>query len=163
MDWDGVSAVAEVVGAIGVIVSLLYLAAQIRSGIKTTKDSAFRDAMAAVCEQLNTMAGGDNGAIILQGLGAFSDLEAREKYSFDSLMAGFITLVESSFISNDAELMSDETMENWSFVLRTRYIGYLGFQEWWRGSKKIYIQPFQDWMDRQIERSDSNLDYWGIL
>ncbi|MGR8946691.1 MAG: hypothetical protein ACU84Q_01500 [Gammaproteobacteria bacterium] len=163
MNWEAIGAISEVVGAIGVIVSILYLATQIRHGARAAEDAAFRDAFVAVSDTLANMGEGENAEIILKGLRNFSDLNSREKYTFDSIMTGFFTLVESTIISNEVDLMSDETMENWSFVLRTRYLGYPGMQEWWGGAKKIYIQHAQDWMDRQIERSDAKLDYWGIM
>ena len=49
MSWDSVSAVSEVVAAIAVVVSLIYIAAQVRSGaesFKTTlRDSSFTSLM----------------------------------------------------------------------------------------------------------------------
>jgi len=163
MNWDAIGAIAEAVGAVGVIVSLLYLAVQIRQGAKTAEGVAYRDASATICEEFNTMSEGENAEIILKGLRKFSDLEPREKYTFDSVMSGFFTLIESDFISNDAGLLRDETMENWSFLLRTRYLGYPGMQDWWQGSKQIYIKSVQDWVDHQIDLSDPKLDHWGIM
>ena len=43
MNWDAVGAVGEVVGAIGVIVSLLYLATQIRQSNTLERANAYRD------------------------------------------------------------------------------------------------------------------------
>ena len=40
MNWDAVGAVAEVVGALGVIISLVYLALQIRQSNSTDKLTA---------------------------------------------------------------------------------------------------------------------------
>jgi hypothetical protein len=148
MNWDAISTIAEVVGAIGVIASLLYLAVQIRQGAKTAEGAAYRDASATICEELNTMSEGENGDIILKGLRKLSDLEPREKYTFDSVMVGFFAVIESDFISNDAELLSDETMENWGFLLRTRYLGYPGMQDWWQGSKQNFHQ-----VDPRLDRS----------
>ena len=163
MNWDAIGAIGEVIGAFAVVLSLLYLALQIRHSSKMAEDTALRDVFGVVTTQFASMVEGPNAEIILKGLKNFDELAGREKYIFDTHMSSFVTLVESTFISNQTRFISDETMENWSFVLRTRYIAYPGFQEWWTGAKKIYIQSFQIWMDRQIERSDPKLDYWGIL
>ena len=37
MNWDAIGAIGEVVGAVGVIITLIYLAAQIRQNSKTTQ------------------------------------------------------------------------------------------------------------------------------
>jgi hypothetical protein len=46
MNWDAIGALAETIGALAVVISLIYLAVQIRSGTKalrtTLRDSAFR-------------------------------------------------------------------------------------------------------------------------
>ena len=47
MSWDAVGAIAEAIGALAVVVSIVYLAVQIKSGTKalrtTLRDSAFHD------------------------------------------------------------------------------------------------------------------------
>ena len=43
MNWGAIGAIAEVVAAFAVIVSLLYLAAQVRYGIKTAKATAYQE------------------------------------------------------------------------------------------------------------------------
>ena len=41
MNWDAISAVAESVGALGVIITLVYLAAQIRSNTKAVRSATY--------------------------------------------------------------------------------------------------------------------------
>ncbi|MCZ6894275.1 MAG: hypothetical protein O7H40_09540 [Gammaproteobacteria bacterium] len=162
MNWDAISAVGEVVGALAVVLSLLYLALQIRHSSKMAEDAAFRDVFSAVTVQFSAMTEGPNAEIILKGLVDFATLSGREKYIFDTQMACMVTLVESSFISNEAQFISDETMENWSFYLRPRYLAYPGWREWWGESKGVFIPEAQSWFDRQIDRADPSSDYWII-
>lgn len=51
MNWNAVGAIAEVLGAVGVIVSLLYLAIQVRQGTKVAK-AATRQALAGGLQAL---------------------------------------------------------------------------------------------------------------
>ena len=51
MTWDAIGAVGEVIGAIGVIASLLYLAKQIKEG----KNSTLSATHFQVTESLNNM------------------------------------------------------------------------------------------------------------
>ena len=142
------------------VLTLGYLAVQIRHSTKSVEDAAFRDVFSAVTVQFSSMLDGPNSDVILKGLVDFNVLTGREKNIFDGLMASLITLVESSFISNEARFVSDETMENWSFYLRTRYLSYPGLREWWQESKQIYIPEAQSWFDQQLQRSDANSDFW---
>ena len=43
MNWEAISGVGEIIGALAVVVSLLYVAGQIRHNTKTSQDEAYRD------------------------------------------------------------------------------------------------------------------------
>jgi hypothetical protein len=159
MNWDLVAAVSEVVGAFAVVLSLLYLATQIRHSTKTTEDAAFRDVFSALTVQWASMVEGPNADVMLKGLDDFKSLCARDKYVFDGLMAGFVTLAESTILSHDAKFISDETMDNWGCLVRTRYLPYKGWRDWWRESKEIYHPHAQVWFDRQLEKTDEAADF----
>ncbi len=45
MNWEAIGAVGEIIGAIAVVVSLIYLSIQIRAGTKATKAAAFQAAV----------------------------------------------------------------------------------------------------------------------
>ena len=42
MNWEAIAAVAEALGAAGVIVSLLYLSVQIRANTRTVKNASYQ-------------------------------------------------------------------------------------------------------------------------
>ena len=50
MDWDVIGAVAEIVGAAAVIVTLIYLAIQTRDNVKVLRARAVWDAQASFVE-----------------------------------------------------------------------------------------------------------------
>lgn len=162
MNWDAIGAVGEVAGALGVIISLLYLAVQIRHSSKTAEDSATRDVFAAVGVQLATMVQEPNRDLVLKGLVEYRALSGAEKFTFDGLMGGLVILVESSVISNRANLLQDESMENWGFYLRPRFLAYQGFRDWWADSRGILVAEAQAWFDREIGKADSESDFWRI-
>jgi len=97
MNWDALGAVGEVVGALAVVLTLGYLAVQIRHSTKSAEDAVFRDVFSAVTLQFSAMLDGPNSDAILKGLVDFNVLTEREKYIFDGLMTSLITLVESSW------------------------------------------------------------------
>ena len=45
MNWEAIGAVGEVLGAVGVIATLGYLAVQIRQNTRTVKSSAYQSAV----------------------------------------------------------------------------------------------------------------------
>ena len=162
MSWDAVGSVAEVVGALGVILSLLYLAAQIRHGLKTAEDTATKEIIASVVVQLNAMAEESNRSSITRGLIDYRNLSGDEKLTFDSLMTSLLMIVSSSYMSNRANLLTDDLFSGWSGYLQPRLFPYSGMREWWDEARNVFIPEVQAWVDKEFSKADMNQDYWGI-
>ena len=162
MNWDAIGALGELVGATAVVFSLIYLSVQIRHSSNTSQDSATRDIFIAITAHLGVMSEPHNKDVLLKGLLDFDGLEPSEKMTFDKLMTGFVTLAESIFISAGAEIVRDESMENFAFYLRTRYLAYPGTRQWWDGAKGSFVVEAQEWVERQFQNSDLDSDFWKI-
>jgi hypothetical protein len=162
MNWDAVGAIGEIIGAVAVVISLLYLSNQIRHGTRTAEDAAFREVFGHVGTLVQWMNEPQHRPVLLKGLLEYDSLAPEEKVTFDSMLTMLLTYVESAVISNSAELIKDETMGNWREYVGTRYFAYPGAQQWWHGTKGIYIQGLQNWVDDMIEEVDMAADYWGI-
>jgi hypothetical protein len=162
MNWDAIGSIAEVVGALGVIFSLLYLAVQIRHGLTAAEDTATKEVVASVVVQLNAMAEGSNRSSITRGLIDYRNLSGDEKVTFDSLMTSLLMIVSSSFMSNKANLLTDELFSGWSGYLQPRLFPYPGMREWWDESRNVFIPEMQAWVDEEFAKADTNLDFWGI-
>ena len=162
MNWDAISAMGEVVGAIAVVLSLLYVAAQVRHGATTAANSTTPENYASAAEYLASMADSPNREIVLKALVGYEELGPPDKFTFDNLMVGWLTLAESAFISQEVDLMDQDAMETWGFYLRTRYLAYPGMLKWWSETKGSFVPAAQLWVEEQISRTDMNSDFWGI-
>jgi len=162
MNWDAIGAVAEIVGALGVILSLLYLAAQIRQGLTTAEDTSTKEIIALVVTQFNAMAEETNRSSITRGLIDYRNLSGDEKLTFDSLMTSLLMIVSASFMSNKANLLTDELFSGWSGYLQPRLFPYSGMREWWDESRNVFIPEMQAWVDKEFSKADTNQDFWGI-
>lgn len=161
MNWEAIGAVGEVLGAVVVVASVIYLGVQIKHNTRASRDEAYRDIFTAVSAQFSKMAEPENNEVLLKGLANFTTLSPSEKFQFDSLMCAWMTLLESSVISNEADLILDETMENWAHYMRSRFFCYSGFSEWWEHAQGNFHPDAGQWVDRQISKSEG-LDFWGL-
>jgi len=153
MNWEAISAVGEVVSAAAVVFSLIYVGTQIRQNTKTSRDEAIRDIYVATTNQLNILAAPENAECVLKGLDNFRALSREEKYRFDNLLGGLVNLVETSVLSNDVDLIQDETMDAWANFLGPRYFEYPGMAEWWNEARMVYAPSTRAWMDREIKKA----------
>ena len=162
MNWDAIGAIGEVVGAMAVVLSLIYLSFQIRHATKASEDASFRSLVDSSGDQLRSMVEPSNRGIVLKGLGDYQSLNSEEKFVFDCELLQLITIAESSAIAKEAELIEGQILEDWSYYFSTRYFPYPGFREWWMGAKGVFSLEFRKWIDAEIAKADHDLDIWGI-
>ena len=162
MNWEAIGAVAEVVGAAGVIASLLYLGIQIRQSTRTEQARAYQDIFSGFTAQNLEMFGAENIDLIISGMRDFNSLSGGDRLRFDHLMMGYFNVLEATIFSNSAFLLGDGTMENWSYALRTRFLPYTGVRDWWSEAKLIFAPETRAWVDEQIAATDTESDYVGI-
>ena len=162
MNWDVISAVAEVVGAIGIIISIGYLGLQVHQGNRVAQDSAFQGVFSFTLDHVRGMVEGENKDVVIKGLVDYRCLNGSEKLTFDHLMIGLITVMESALLSNDMGLLDDDQPDGFGHYLRTRLLPYGGMQDWWVDSKDMFSSTVNDWVAGQIEQSDLESDFLGI-
>ena len=162
MNWDAVGAIAEVVGVIGIVVSIIYLGIQVRHSNVTAEDNAFKGTLALGFSSYFEMTQGDNADVIMKGLLHYDGLTGRKKLIFDNLMTTWFSTVEASIAARDREFLGDQTIKELGFMLRTRLFPYSGISSWWSESKDIFSQEIQDWFEREMSRTDMDADFYGI-
>ena len=158
-DWG---AIGEIVGAVGVVVSLLYLANQVRLNAKATEDSTMREIFTAAGVHANAMAESPNRKAIIKGLIDYPNLAGEDKFAFDSLLGGLMNIVESSIVSTSSDFLPSETPDNWADYLHSRFFAYDGFRAWWGDSRKQYCREFREWVDHEISNVNTEMDFWKI-
>jgi hypothetical protein len=162
MNWDAISAIAEVVGVIGLIISIGYLGLQVHQGNKVAQDSAFQGVFSITLDHVRGMVEGDNRDIVIKGLIDYDNIKGGEKIAFDNLMIGLITVIESALISNDMGLLDDEQPDGFGYYIRTRLLPYSGMKDWWVDTKDLFSPAVQSWVAVQISKTDMDSDFLGI-
>ena len=106
MNWDAIAAVGELLGATGVILSLLYLAAQLRQGNKLAKRNATQSLLAARGE-FNRFIAGDPALAELywKGMETPDDLSDAERKRFQEVSTTLIRHYEAIFLDQDEGLL----------------------------------------------------------
>ena len=88
MDWNAIGAIGEVVGAAGVIASLIYLSLQIRRSDQTTRAESLRSLLDGWRNTgIHLFMTPDLADLFAKGLTDFEQLDASEKRRFHYLVA----------------------------------------------------------------------------
>ena len=99
MNWEMLSAIGQVVAAIGVIVSLIYVAVQIREQNKERRRAGINILTAQWGDLVKTAQESREFAeVFLRGVQSFHGLDAAEKLRFSAFFSRFTRNAEGLFI-----------------------------------------------------------------
>jgi hypothetical protein len=150
MNWDAVAAIAELIGALGVIVTLIYLASQIRHGTLVTKASMAHSIAAAGRDWNKPIQSDPELAWIWQvGTEDPTKLSERERSQFSHLAFTFFRTFEDMHYQHLQGTLDDELWHGWGLLFGT-YAKAPGLQAWWGARKPVFSPAFQ----RYIEKLD---------
>jgi hypothetical protein len=160
MNWEAMGAVGELLSAVVVIASVIYLGIQIRENTRVSRNEAYRDMVDIWNVLLKTLANADSQAVV-KALASYETLESHEKFNFDNLMTMLVNTLEGTAEVNDENFIIDDVMEPVEGYV-AHYFTYPGTHEWWRRSKGGFTPKIQGWIDRKFPGPDPDADYWGI-
>ena len=151
MNWEMISAVGQMLGAVGVIISIVYLAAQIRNQNKESRRSAM-NVLTTHWSDLNKslVDDPDFAALWLRALQSFDQLDGASKLRFGAHVGRFLRFADSLYLG-----VLDGTLDKrlWRGYERTLAdtVAYPGFQTWWATRKHWHTDEFCALIDRHIQ------------
>ena len=116
MTWSAVAAVAELLGATAVVVSLIYLAAQVRANTRQARLEAARD-LAVRISEISIAIGSSRevGELFHAGGGGYGDLDAVDQLRYRGLLNALFRGLEQQFHLWGQGALTDE---EWGTVER---------------------------------------------
>jgi hypothetical protein len=160
MNWDALGAVAETVGAIGVIGTLLYIAVQVRQANQDSRIDAHQQVTRDTEQHLIAVANDQNVEVFIKGLNAYGSLTPPERVKFDLCAVGHVNLIEETLVHAEAGKLED-VRDMLSLYLGPRLFAYSGFREWWEHDRKAgFAVSTQSVVDDLIERNRDTPGFW---
>jgi hypothetical protein len=151
MNWEMISAVGQMLGAIGVIISIVYLAAQIRNQNKESQRAAMNVLTTHWSDLNRTLVENPEMAVLwLRASRSFDDLDAKSKLRVGAHLGRFFRVSDSLYLG-----VLDGTLDKrlWRGYERTLadVVAYPGFQTWWATRKHWHTDEFCALIDRHIQ------------
>jgi hypothetical protein len=99
MNWDMISAVGQMLGALGVIISIVYLAAQIRNQNNESRRTAM-NVLTTHWSDLNRslVENPDLAALWIRALQSFDQLDGTSKLRFGAHLGRFLRFADSLYL-----------------------------------------------------------------
>ena len=143
MNWEALGAVGEIVGAVAVVLTLGYLAVQIRQNTRTVRASTHQATMRS-WNEINVAFGSDPVAanLLLRGSEDLAQLEHDERFQYTLLMRAVLGTYADAFLQFRERLISREVWSTSGGNIATILKGP-GAREWWERNRHLYPEAFQ--------------------
>jgi len=115
MNWDVIGAIAEALGALGVIISLIYLATQIRAQNRESRIAALHELSVGVRGSISNFTNGELARIFVRANDDYDSLEPSEQLQMIALVAEYLRVFEEAFIQHSEGRLDKRT---WSSMAR---------------------------------------------
>ena len=155
MNWDAMAAAAEILAAVGVIISLLYLGQQIRNQTLETRlafANEFVNQLNLVYSDLSTNA--QLSELWVKGLQDFSALSPPQRAQFSAFAGRLLRIVESVFHQYRWGRI-DDTVWNGIDTSVGDLCGYPGMKEWWSTRAHWFSDEFNSHIKSYVADASS--------
>ncbi len=152
MTLQDLGSIGEFVGAVGVIVSLVYLATQIRQNTRAVRSSAQQEILGdmSMSAFINLVAGDSDTASFYElGLADSRDLSRAERLRFSLLLTRFVYGFSRMYDLHRDGNLDLESWEAHKEILRW-VIKQPGVKRWWPNARSQIPRSFADFVEREM-------------
>ena len=149
MNWEMISAIGPILGTLGIIISLVYLARQIHA--QKSRDTAVNSLTTQFNEFMRPqIQSSELCAIWLRGLKSFEQLDGPSKLRFGSHIGCQLSAADNLYLSYLDRTLDARVWRGFDRWLAD-IVAYPGFQSWWLTRRHWYSDEFCALLDGHIQ------------
>ena len=148
MNWDAINAVSQLISSIAVVVSVLYLAVQLRSSTRVARVAAMDTAAAAFRDVTKPfMENAELGRIWRAGLENFQTLSAEDQARFFHAAHQFFKAMETIHYHYVYGLLDAQLWAGWQELLR-HYVAAPGLDYYLNLRSAVFSERFRNFLNQ---------------
>ena len=163
MDWDAVGAIGELVGAIGVVATLGYLAVQTKHNTRAVNSSTFQENAAIWQDFFLALAGSDAPEAFARGMQGSRDIDALTIQKFWMVCRTLFLNFENQYYQYRQGNLDEESFKGYEESMCSMVLSWPGIRAWWPLNHDSYGSSYVDYIDkllastreRAIQRADN--------
>ena len=152
MTIQELGSLGELVGAIGVILSLVYLATQIRQNTRTVRSSSIQASNLTIGNTIALMGQTpQNADVLYRGMRSYDELSGPEQTHFLLMVAGVFVNCDAMYMNYREGVLPPEVWEREQRTLRVFLSAPGGHRVWAAVQHTIVTQPFADFVSTHLQ------------
>jgi hypothetical protein len=155
INWAAIEGIASVAGAIGVIISIVFLIYEVRHNARAIEGATVQSLMSLEREVFSLLA--ENAVLMTKGGADIASLTEVEEYRYERGVGTYMSLIYSAYIQHKRDLVEDEVWDAYVRALE-RHMQAPGFSEVWARIGAGYPKSFQEVIGRKFPPSNQPVD-----
>ncbi|MGB5245914.1 MAG: hypothetical protein WBN34_05140, partial [Woeseia sp.] len=151
INWDAIGAIGDFAGSIGVFVSLIYLALQMRHSAAETRDASIHSVMELAIQFRAESYAGELAEIRLKAAMGES-LSPLESLKFEGYLSALFELNELVFVQYQKKNLDPEYFQAWERRSGAA-MSVPRIQQFWAKTKGGYRESFVEYIDSLMAKS----------
>ena len=157
MNWEAIGAIAELLGALGVIGSLIYVGNQVRGSIVASSVAAKLSATQMLAAFQDTMLQNPELAVLMvRGRSSYEELSGEDRLLFSTLALKATYMISAQFFQFQRKVLTeDDWHENRAVAMY--WTSSTGYQQWWDAlGCRAFAGKFKEFIEFEIEQEKIN-------
>ncbi len=151
MNIQELGSIGELIAAIATVLTLVYLAIQVRQNTRALKASTFQSISSELGQNVKPVVETPDMAMIFaKGTSAPDELTAEERVKLEAMYLGMFRRLESVFVQTELGSIDRKYVAGAEMSLIS-IIGMPFGRDWWQSAKAIFYQPFVTYIDGQAQ------------
>ncbi len=146
MNLESLGNLGEFIGGLAVIVTLTYLAFQVRQGTKTLRANSVHELTENILRASATLVEPENAEVYLRGARSYSSLTPEEKFRFGMILGLFVGRFDTVLEYRERGMVDDAYVE-WQADTMRLIFSNPGVREWWKSGEKTLTRRVRVWLD----------------
>ncbi len=147
MNWDALGAIAETLGAIAVVASLVYLGRQVKQGSREVHASTSNSVLSAVQDGFLPLYIGDNAKIFSRGLAAPGELNDDDRALFSFLMQRQVFNFQNIVFQYENGSLAEPLFLSLLRGYQEYFFNSAGFRAWWKENSHTLMPEIAKYID----------------
>ena len=149
MTLDQLGNIGEITGSIAVIISIIYLAIQIRTNTEAERTSTYQAVVSDFGAINNAMASTPElSHMFVEAMEDYHQLSPDEKARISQLFFQCFRYFENMFYQHRKGYLDEEVWTGWKRLMLT-YYARPGFQTWWEHRRDVYSESFAIFLETE--------------
>lgn len=162
MNWDAIGAIGEILGAFGVIVTLIYLARKIRESNQAARQAAMQEVLdrnSELLSQISTYS--DNAQLFVKGCANDSNLTEFELIQYRSYLWQLNILWERTYFLNQSGNLDSWIWEDLR-IARLNVMSSAGFKSYFNARKDSMNAQWRKYLEEELSKTRKEYLPFGL-